>query len=180
LKREIKANQMAGLQTISRTRRGLGKIGFRVGNTVAALGFSFLVLGCHDSRQGPPTFSTGPEAPSVGTPPAPPLAEGILYGVVFEMTAGGRTPIQGATVYVMSCGANNCPGESTVGYDAKTDKDGGYRIAGLYIGSLNYVWISKEGYSVVSPMAPGTCGDGCDRSPVIKGESRLDVELARR
>ena len=146
--------------------------------TVAALGLTIAMSGCGDGSLNP-LLPVSPSSPSpLPAPPPAPIGSGVLSGVVVETTSTGRTPVEGATIYIMTCGISNCP--DVKGYSVTTDAEGSYRIAGVYNGDLNYVWISKEGYQLINPMAPGTCPDNCDRTLTVNGETRLDVELARR
>ena len=143
-----------------------------------ALGLTILILGCDGSDRGtplspfPPALATPSPTPA---PPPTPIGQSVLSGAAFEMTLTGRSPVEGATIYLTTCGTFNCP--DAKGYETKTDKEGSYRIAGVYDGALNFLWISKEDYALVDPMAPGTCPDGCDRLVTVKGETRLDLEL---
>ena len=145
----------------------------------AAEGVYVLMLGCDSSVSTPVSPST--PAPAPGSSPRPPaggIASSVLSGVVFEMTATGRVPVAGATIHLETCSLSNCP--DVKGYDVKTDKDGGYRIAGVYDGTMNYLWARDAVYDMVGAMAPGTCPDGCDLLVTVKGETRLDIELVRR
>jgi hypothetical protein len=104
----------------------------------------------------------------------------VLSGVVFEVTPTGRTPLEGVTVYLLTCGAWNCPIAVTADFSVQTDQDGRYQIAGVYSGNLNFLWVRNETYDLVNPMAPGTCPDGCDRVVTVSGDTRLDIDLVRR
>jgi hypothetical protein len=138
---------------------------------VAAVGLTIFMLGCENTVGAP--FS-----PATITAPTPVTASSVLSGVVFEITPTGRIPVEGATVYLETCSISNCPDIKS--YDVRTDKDGGYRIAGVYDGTLNFLWVSDAVYEMAAPMAPGTCPDGCDRVVTVNGETRLDIELVRR
>jgi hypothetical protein len=120
-----------------------------------------------------PTASPAPTAPT-------PIGNNVLSGMVFEVTPTGRTPLEGVTVYLLTCGVSNCPSAVTADFSVQTDRDGLYRIGGVYPGNLNFLWVRDEMYDLVNPMAPGTCPDGCDRVVMVSGDTRLDIELVRR
>lgn len=148
--------------------------------TVAAVGLTIFMLGCDNPVSTPlsPAAITAPTAGPVPTPPGSVNASSVLYGVVVEITSTGRTPVEGVTVYLETCSLSNCPDIKS--HEVITDKDGGYRIAGVYDGSLNFLWARNAVYEMAAPMAPGTCPDGCDRVVTVNGETRLDIELVRR
>jgi hypothetical protein len=125
---------------------------------------------------GSPVIPTAPPAPPPTSGPPPALTPtGSLAGVVSEMTPTGSKPVGGVIVYIMTCGTFNCPDAAS--REVLTDSDGAYRIPQLYNGPLNYLWVSKEGYRAESL---GPCPDGCDRTLVISGDTRLDIEIVRR
>src|SRR5688572_15708742 len=65
-------------------------------------------------------LSPASPSPAGPTSPAAPVVTYILSGVVFELTAVGRTPIPGVSVYCDSCG-------DPLGHTfADTDANGGY------------------------------------------------------
>lgn len=155
-------------------------LGPRPWKTGAAAGLTIFMLGC-DNTVGRPFSPAAITAPSPGPAPTPPRsgnASSVLYGVVFEITSTGRIPAEGATIHLETCSLSNCP--DVKAYDVRTDKDGGYRIAGVYDGTLNFLWARNAVYEMAAPMAPGTCPDGCDRVVTVDGETRLDIELVRR
>ena len=79
----------------------------------------------------------------------------------------------------MSCGLTNCAGE-VISREVTTDKDGVFRIPDLYNGTLNFLWITKDGYKPAGPNEPfGSC-DGCDRIVSVNGDTRLDIEVIRQ
>ena len=81
-----------------------------------------------------------------------------LSGVVTEATSRGRVPVEGAEVWR----------SVTTGWQfATTDKNGLYRIQGLYDGTAE-VHTSKDGYH------------DDDRAVTIRGDTRYDVELLRQ
>ena len=124
----------------------------------------------------PSSVASLPSLP-VSTPQRP-VADAVLSGVINEVTASGRIPLGGATVYLMTCGTSNCP--DVVAHSVKTDKDGAYRIDGVFNGHLNFFWVRDDVYELLNPMAPGTCPDGCDRVVTVNGDTRLNVDLVRR
>ena len=149
--------------------------------TLKALGFTILMFGCDNSVRTPMVAPVMP-TPIPSPPPTLPIptADNVLSGVVFEVTPTGRTALGGVTVYLLTCGAWNCPSAVTAAHEVKTGKDGGYRIADVYSGELNFLWVRNEVYDLVEPMAPGTCPDGCDRVVTVNGDTRLDIDLIRR
>ena len=170
---------LAASSTLHRSDREDTMPGPGRSKTVAAVGLTILMLGCDSSVSTPVSPSTPAPAPgSSPTPPAGGIASSVLSGVVFEMTAMGRTPVVGATIHLETCSLSNCP--DIKGYDVKTDKDGRYRIAGVYDGTMNYLSARDAVYDMVGAMAPGTCPDGCDLIVTVNGETRLDIELVRR
>jgi hypothetical protein len=87
-----------------------------------------------------------------------------LSGVVFEITATGRTPVEGALVE---------------GYEfpaTKTDRNGSYSLS-LYEG-LNYLFVSKEGYRTDPPELPNC--ESCNVAVTLKSDTRLDIQFVRR
>ena len=146
------------------------------------VGLSVLTYGCGNSDRLPTSPTITIPTPAAAPAPAPvsTLPDSVLSGVVFEVTSAGRRGLEGATVYLLTCGAGNCPRELTAAYEVKTDKGGAYRITGVYRGSLNFLWVRDEVFELVDPMPPGTCPDYCDRVVTINGETRLDVDLRRR
>jgi hypothetical protein len=136
--------------------------------------------GAEDGRSSLPSAPSPVETlpPPVVPTPQRAVANGVLSGVINEVTASGRIPLEGATVYLLTCGTWNCP--DAVDYTVKTDKDGRYRIAGVFNGELNFFWVRDELYALVNPMAPGTCPDDCDRVITVNGDTKLNVDLVRR
>ncbi len=81
-----------------------------------------------------------------------------LSGVVTEMTPSGQTPVAGVTVY---------RGVQTGWRDATTDKNGFYRIPGLYDG-IDTIETRKEGYQDSTTEVS------------INSDTRFDIQLIRR
>ena len=157
-------------------------LGCRWSKTPQALALTLLMFGCDNSVGTPILPTTLTPTPIPGPAPAlpNPTADSVLSGVVFEVTPTARTPLAGVTVYLMTCGAWNCPRPFIAAHEVKTGKDGGYRIAGVYNGDLNFFWVRNDVYDLVNLMAPGTCPDGCDRVVTVNGDTRLDIDLVRR
>jgi hypothetical protein len=144
---------------------------------VLALGFA----GCGGSASPATPLTPSPQPTASPAPTAPtPIGNNVLSGVVFEVAPTGRTPLEGVTVYLLTCGAWNCPIAVTADFSVQTDQDGRYQIAGVYSGNLNFLWVRNETYDLVNPMPPGTCPDGCDRVVTVSGDTRLDIDLVRR
>jgi Carboxypeptidase regulatory-like domain len=80
--------------------------------------------------------------------------EHTLSGVVFEMTPSGRVPLEGAAVEWI--------------HDIyETTSDGFFTFSGVFNGA-NALSASKEGYQKVF------------LTPMVKGDSRFDIQLVRR
>jgi hypothetical protein len=87
-----------------------------------------------------------------------------LSGVVFEITATGRTPVEGVFIE---------------GYDVaatRTDRNGFYTVP-AYEG-LNYLFVSKEGYQTDPPQLPNC--ESCNVAVTINGDTRVDIQLVRQ
>jgi hypothetical protein len=133
-----------------------------------------------------------PQAAIAPTPQAVPsgysagytLTASSLSGVVFDVTASGRSPIEGVTVYCDACG----PFGHTW---ATTDRDGQYGFGGE-VASGGGIWlsnaltpinVSKEGYSDpdglphLTMTVRNTAGW---RELRVAGDTRFDIELVRR
>jgi len=100
------------------------------------------------------------------------VASYILSGVVFEITATGRVPIEGVEVYCDSCG-------SPVGHTfVYTDANGFYSLAWAMNGA-HPLFVTKAGYEISDPT--GKLRDANGRiSATVRGDTRFDIELARR
>jgi hypothetical protein len=149
--------------------------------TPVALAVLVLVLGigCGDGTPAAQQILSPTPTPTAASP-APPETRGSLAGMVYEMTPAGRTPVDGVSVYHLTCFSVNCPSVTTLSRQVRTDRDGAFRISDVYNGALNYVWVAKEGYRAADPIPPlGSC-DGCDRIVDIGGDTRLDIEVVRR
>jgi len=131
------------------------------------VGCIILASGC-DGRASIPG-SIAP-TPTPAPRPAPPTAETYnLSGVVFEMTAEGRVPIEGVEVYCDSCG-------SPVGHTwVSTDAKGFYSLSWAENG-VHRLYVTKAGYQIFDPA--GVVRDQIDAS--VHGDTQFDIELVRR
>ena len=153
----------------NRTRAGLLTLVLTVG-----LG------GCGGATPQPPTgpspVQQPPQVPG-GFPPGV-LSDYTLTGVVFEVTANGRTPIAGASVYCELCGTETHSW-------ASTDSNGFYSFTGVWNAGVSATELRsvKDGYTdpAVPPGStpPNTRGPGW-RKVMVNGDTRFDIELARR
>lgn len=129
--------------------------------------------GCSSGNSAP--FSTpvsaSPAPPPVAAP-APPSTPHTLIGLVFESTASGRVPVEGVHVYCDGCG-------SPVGHTSFfTAGDGLYSFGWAYDGVMPLL-VQKDGYTVVGTT--DVLSNGMSRRSVtIVGDTRFDIELARR
>jgi hypothetical protein len=152
-------------------------------------GFLLLVLtagpaGCDGARLPSPTPpSTLPQqTSSPGNPiPAFSVADVTVSGVVFEMTATGRVPIEGVTV------AN---GE---GWTGLTDANGSFSFGPVWAcpcaaeprvdAGTTSLWVGKDGYEDPPGQPPSRfssyAGPGY-RDVMINGDTRIDIQLVRR
>ena len=127
-----------------------------------------LVSACNDDGR-----SFRPTSPSSSTPTSPSDASRTytLSGVVFEMTAAGRTPIQGAWVYCDSCGG-------PLGHTAAdTDANGFYSLPGTANGYTPLI-VSKDGYGLAGGLTSGPMVGWI--TATVHGDTTFDLELVRR
>jgi hypothetical protein len=103
-----------------------------------------------------------------------PVATFTISGMVFELTAAGRIPLE-ADLYCDSCG------EIGVGHTAtKTDANGFYRFVGVFAGS-NPILVSKAGYQDPAGQLIGSgSAPWYSRQVSVVGDTRLDIELVRK
>jgi hypothetical protein len=97
----------------------------------------------------------------------------ILSGVVFERTPTGTAPIEGVEVYCDGCGS---PYGHTFAY---TGADGFYSFLYTYSGT-NPLLIRKAGYGDPAGQAASPVQGFQSRYPMVNGDTRFDIELARR
>jgi hypothetical protein len=111
--------------------------------------------------------------------PSPPPASVIrpssvtytLSGVVFEITAAGRVPVEGVELYCDSCGSPD--GHTSVYTDA-----GGFYSLEWTPNGVHPLFVRKAGYDIFD--ANGT-QDGIGRiSATVRGHTTFDVQLVRR
>lgn len=94
-----------------------------------------------------------------------------LSGMVFEMTAEGRVPVEGVSVYCDSCGS---PEGHTF---ADTDNEGLYSFGWAQPGEVALI-VRKDGYGLGSPVRNGPLEGWI--VAIINGDTRFDIELVRR
>ena len=81
-------------------------------------------------------------------------------------------------------GELSCPAVSernacyNIAQSMMTDKDGFYRLPGLYAGKNNVVWVSKEGFEDPFPPRPEASEGG--QFVTIDNDTRFDGRLVRR
>jgi len=123
------------------------------------------LAGCDDGRRLGPA---GPTVTPTTTPTPAPTVTYVLSGVVFEMTADRRVPIEGVEVYCDSCG-------SPVGHTfVSTDADGFYTLAWTANG-VHPLFVTKAGYRLFDPA--GALRDQIDA--IVSGDTRFDIQLVR-
>lgn len=139
------------------------------------------LTGCDGARPQTPTAPSTAQPPlQAPLPPSgfPPgaLSGYTLSGVVFEMTATGRTPIEGVSVYCELCGAETHT--QTI-----SDSNGFYSFTGVWNAGVSAtpIWVRKDGYTdpVGFATPPNLPGPGW-RAVIVSGDTRFDIELARR
>ncbi len=108
-----------------------------------------------------------------------------LSGLVFEATSVGRVPLEGVRVdvYSMPCDQKvvGCVGFGfpiEIYQTVMTDKNGVYRISGLYAGRNNVIWLAKQGFEDPFPPRPEASEGG--QVVTVDGETPFDVPLVRR
>jgi hypothetical protein len=102
-----------------------------------------------------------------------PVATYTISGVVFEVTAAGRTPLD-ADLYCDSCG------EVGVGHTfTHTDANGFYTFVGVSAGA-NPVLVSKAGYQDPLGELLGGSMPWYRRQVTVVGDTRFDIQLVRR
>ncbi|HEX2280501.1 MAG TPA: hypothetical protein VHG52_01940 [Thermomicrobiales bacterium] len=144
-------------------------------------GIAVALAGCDGAGPQTPTAPSTVQPPSQApVPPSnfPPgvLSDYTLSGVVFEMTATGRAPIEGVSVYCELCGAETHT--QTI-----SDSNGFYSFTGVWDagGHATPIWVRKDGYTdpvgfVTPPNLPGPGW----RAVLVQGDTRFDIELVRR
>jgi hypothetical protein len=130
-----------------------------------------LLSACDSKNRLPSPTSPSPPSPSSPTSPAAPAPTYTLSGVVFEMTATGRTPIQEVSVYCDSCG-------DPLGHTfSDTDANGFYSFSWTANGRTALI-VRKDGYRLAGDLPAGPV-DGWIVA-AVDGDTRFDIELVRR
>jgi hypothetical protein len=147
--------------------------------TLLMLALAAGVAGCDGGYPSAPSAvqQPTPTPPSTRTEPRravfPPgeFSPYTLSGVVFELTATGRVPLEGVSVYCELCG------EETHSW-AFTDSKGIYSFTGVWTtpGVGTPVWFGKEGYA--DPSGVQRNADGL-RILMIDSDTRVDIQLVR-
>jgi hypothetical protein len=127
-----------------------------------------LVSACDNENR---VLSPTSPSPSSPTSPAAPVLTYTLSGVVFEMTAVGRTPIQEVSVYCDSCG-------DPLGHTfSDTDANGFYSFSWTANGHTALI-VRKDGYRLAGNPPAGPV-DGWIVA-AVNGDTRFDIELVQR
>ena len=127
-----------------------------------------LLSACDNENRVLSPTSPSPAGP---TSPAAPVLTYTLSGVVFEMTAMGRTPIQGVSVYCDSCG-------DPLGHTfADTDANGFYSFSWAANGQTPLI-VRKEGYRLAGDLPAGPVNGWIVAA--VNGDTRFDIELVGR
>ena len=155
---------------------------FRTSHTFLLLVLAVGVSGCESrnlaSPSPLPSTSALQQPASVPPPPRafPPgvLSDYTLSGVVFEVTATGEMPIEGADVYCELC----LPGTHSW---ALTDSKGFYSFTGVWTEPdvRTQLWFGKEGYTD-PPGVPLVFNQSGWRQVSVTGDTRFDIQLVRK
>jgi hypothetical protein len=138
------------------------------------------LAGCDGPRPQTPTAPSTVQPPL--QPPVPPsgfpggvLSNYTLSGVVFEMTATGRRPIEGADVYCELCGAETHTW-------AASDSNGFYRFTGVWNAGVDPtpILVLKDGYTDPAGVQPPNLSGPGWRSVIVSGDTQFDLELVKR
>jgi hypothetical protein len=102
------------------------------------------------------------------------LSDYTLSGVVFEVTATGETPIEGADVYCELCLAGTHSW-------ALTDSNGFYSFTGVWTEPdvRTQLWFGKQGYTDPAGV-PLVFNQSGWRQVSVTGDTRFDVQLVRK
>ena len=148
---------------------------------ILVLGLTAGLVGCDGGGPQPPTAPSPlhqlPSEPgSAGGFPPGVLTDSTISGLVFELTATGRTPIEGAEVYCELCG------EATHSWSV-TASNGFYSFSRVWMRgaptslAVGKTWLCRStwtaGGNLPEPAAQ------MDRGMFI-GHTRFDMELAKR
>jgi hypothetical protein len=97
----------------------------------------------------------------------------VLWGVVSELTAAGQViPVPDVEVYCDACGEE---GHTF----AHTDADGLYGFPVVYVNPLDLL-LRKDGYTNPPGTPPSTIKDWLARRVNVAGDTRFDIQIARR
>lgn len=114
----------------------------------------------------------GPEATGTAVVPVSGAVTYILSGLIFEMTASGRRPVEAVELYCDSCG-------SPVGHTfTASDARGRYQFAWSTDGRHPLlVW--KDGYALAN--STGSYGrEVAYVTATVNGDTQFDIEVVRR
>ncbi len=140
------------------------------------------LVGCEGASPTSPTPPAHQALPPAASPaPGVNTLNGVtLFGVVFETTLTGPSPIADVLLYCDACGVE---GHTWL----ETDANGYYSFSGD-LDSGGGIWLSsgptvllvaKEGYHDPAGK-PGTTGFDSVREVTINGDTRYDIQLVRR
>ena len=132
------------------------------------VGCIILASACDGRATIPTSTAPSPTSP-VPTPTPAPAVTYVLSGVVFEITAEGRVPIEGVEVYCDSCGSPD--GHTWVSTDA-----GGLYSLSWSANGVHPLYVTKAGYQIFDPA--GVVRDTVDAT--VHGDTQFDIELVRR
>ena len=157
----------------------------RIGRAIVLLILALGIGACDGGRTTTPLAPAPPPPPSPPPPPPPPAAFSVVdvtvSGVVFEVTATGRVPIEGVNV------AN---GEGSF---AVTDAKGSFSFSPVWVcpcaaqpwvpPGTTFLWIWKAGYDD-PPGQPvsvfGAVVGANARDVTINGDTTVEIQLVRR
>jgi hypothetical protein len=116
--------------------------------------------------------SISPTAPTSTTPTSPsPAARYTLSGVVFEVMASGRRPIEGVSVYCDLCGGPL--GHMLV----HTDANGFFSLPETANGYVPLI-VEKDGYGIAGGLTSGPQVGWI--TATVAGDTTFDLEMVRR
>jgi hypothetical protein len=154
------------------------------------------LAGCEGGSSRSPTAPSTPQAQHAPRPGSGldtyQVAAVILSGVVYEMTSVGRVPIEGVRVQSDYFHVLPTP-------DVVTDAQGFFSFRPIWVcpcswapwvdAGITSIWVDKVGYEAPAGQAASSFGRRLDpavrpdlrlRDVPIDGDTRFDVELARR
>lgn len=127
-------------------------------------------IGCSSSSS-----TASPTAPTAVVPPAPtapvpPRRAFTLSGTVTEVSSG--EPIEGVELYCDACGPEGHRW-------AESDANGFYIFYDVYAGNAPLL-IRKAGYGDPPGVPQGPVAGRSWRPVIVNGDTRLDIQLARK